>query len=186
MRKWVTVFFSLVCIFFYFQKYDLPSVIRVSGDHGIITKISDGDTFLINVNGKTEKVRLIGIDTPESKDNLKAKKDASRNGTDIDAMIRQGVEARRFVEENFPLGTIIRIETDRDTRDRYGRLLAYLYTEDGTMVNETIIREGYAAPLFYAPNYKYRSRLEDAYRYAKSNKKGLWQNGKPLHIRKDD
>ncbi len=186
MRKWIVVFLSLACLFFYLKNYDISSVDGHPENHGVITKISDGDTFLIEVNGKTEKVRLIGIDTPESKDNLKAKKDAARNSADLDAMVRQGIEARRFVEQNFPLGTTLRIETDRDTRDRYGRMLAYLFTEDGRMINETIIREGYATPLFYSPNYKYKSRLEEAYRYAKSNKKGLWQNGKPLHIRKDE
>ncbi|MBL7996544.1 thermonuclease family protein, partial [bacterium] len=60
-------------------------------------------------------------------------------------------------------------------RDKYGRLLVYLYLEDGRMINEEIVKAGYANLMTYPPNVRYRERFADAYRFARENKKGLWK-----------
>ena len=139
-----------------------------------IVKIVDGDTFEIRYQGKIEKVRLIGIDTPEAYDNAKAEKDAARTGADIKVIVKQGNEAKNFVKQLVPEGTLVQVEKDVTERDKYGRLLAYLYFEDGRMINEEIVKAGFANLMTYPPNVRYRDRLLSAYRFARENKKGLW------------
>ena len=140
-----------------------------------IVKIVDGDTFEIRYQGKIEKVRLIGIDTPEAHANAKAEKDAARPGADIKVIVKQGNEAKNFVKQFAPEGTQVQVEMDVNERDKYGRLLSYLYFEDGRMINEEIVKAGYANLMTYPPNVKYKDRFLSAYRFARENKKGLWK-----------
>lgn len=144
-------------------------------NEAVVERVVDGDTFVITVNGREEKVRLIGIDTPESRVNEKAGRDARRTGKDTRTIVALGKEAKRFVEKLVPVGSVVRIETDAQERDKYGRLLAYVYLADGRMVNEEIILAGYAAPMTYPPNVRHEVRFRAAYRHARENKEGLWK-----------
>lgn len=141
----------------------------------IVLKIIDGDTLLLEYKGKKESVRLIGIDTPESRLNRKALKDAEKGHKDIENIIKAGREASRFVQSLVKSGDEVRLEFDAQTRDKYGRLLAYVYLSDGRMLNEEILKAGYAQLLTYPPNIKYVDRFLKAYREARENNRGLWR-----------
>ena len=72
-------------------------------------------------------------------------------------------------------GDTIRIEFDVQKKDKYGRLLAYVYLPNGTMLNEEIVKAGYANLMTVPPNVKYQERLLKAYREARENGRGLWR-----------
>lgn len=125
-----------------------------------VTRVVDGDTIKINYNGKEESVRLIGIDTPES-----VHPDASRN-------VFNGEIASNYTKTLLE-GKDIELEFDTQKRDRYGRLLAYVYI-DGTMVNRLLLKEGYAQVSTYPPNVKYVDEFTKIQKSARENSKGLW------------
>ncbi len=106
-----------------------------------VIRIVDGDTIVINYNGAEEKVRLIGVDTPES-----VHPDASKN-------TEAGKTASAYTTELLT-GKSVSLEFDVQERDKYGRLLAYVYL-DGVMVNKTLLETGYANIATYPPNVKY-------------------------------
>jgi micrococcal nuclease len=115
----------------------------------------------VRVGGREERVRYIGIDTPES----------VRRGTPVECF------ARRAAAENARLvdGRRVRLEPDAEARDRYGRLLAYVFrVEDGRMVNDSLVRGGYAVPLTIPPNDRYAERFEHAAEAARDSGRGLW------------
>ena len=139
-----------------------------------VVSIVDGDTLKITYNGQKESVRLIGIDTPESRINKKTKKDAKRSGQDIETIIAMGKRATAYVESLVSTGNTITIEFDVQERDRYGRLLGYVYLSNGKMLNEEIIKAGYAKVMTIPPDVKYKDRFLNAFKYAREAKRGLW------------
>jgi micrococcal nuclease len=145
------------------------------GDYSDIlaAKVIDGDTIALE-NG--ERVRLIGIDTPESRINEKLKLDARRSGRDYAAITAMGKKAAKFTRqlvENKP----VRLEFDVTKTDKYGRLLAYVFLSDGTFVNAEIVKQGYADPMTIPPNVKYAGLFHDLYVEARAQNRGLWKNG---------
>ncbi|MDD5688541.1 MAG: thermonuclease family protein [Elusimicrobia bacterium] len=138
--------------------------------------IIDGDTIKIEYNKKPTSVRLIGIDTPESKNNAKARRDAQRTGKDVRTITTLGKQASDYLKTLVKKGDIIKIVFDVQKTDRYGRLLGYVYLSDSsTMLNETIIRAGYASPMTIPPDVKYKDLFLKAYQEARENKRGLWK-----------
>ncbi len=129
----------------------------------VVSEVVDGDTLVVTFPaGQTEVVRLLGIDTPETVD---------------PARPRQcfGAEASAFLAELVPPGTQIRLERDLEARDRYGRLLAYVFrVDDGSFVNAELLRHGMADLSIYEPNNAYLDRLRSDLRQAKTNTAGLW------------
>ena len=117
----------------------------------------DGDTFAVG----EERVRLIGIDTPES----------VKPGTPVECFAREASAAmKRLVE-----GRRVRLVRDVEERDRYGRRLAYVYrVRDGLFVNADLIRAGYAQPLAIAPDVRFADRFADLAREARERGRGLW------------
>lgn len=140
----------------------------------ILLKVVDGDTLKIEHQGRIESIRLIGIDTPETRINKKAQKDAARSGEDIKKIISLGQEATRYVKILVKPGDPLRVEFDRQIRDKYGRLLGYVYLPSGKMLNEEIVKAGYANLMTYPPNVKYEEKFLRAYREARENNRGLW------------
>lgn len=136
----------------------------------IVEKVIDGDTIVCS--GK--KVRLIGIDTPESTVNPHIKKQRALG--DVETILRLGQEAKKFTERLMPPGTKVKLEYDVEKFDRYGRTLAYVWLPDGRMANEVIIREGYAMLLTIPPNVKYEKRFREAFHKAVEEKRGLWKD----------
>ncbi len=137
-----------------------------SSGEATITHVVDGDTIDVRIGGRDERVRLIGIDTPETK----------KPNTPIECY---GPEASAFTASLLPVGTTVLIRRDVVGRDDYGRLLGYVYlTTDGdtaTMfVNMEIVRQGYATPLSIEPNSTFASDFVDAARSAEDAGLGLW------------
>lgn len=140
-----------------------------------VLKVVDGDTLKVEFQGRRESIRLIGIDCPESKKNAKAKEDAKRSGQDIETMIALGKRATTFTNGLVKKGDIVKIEFDIQQKDKYRRLLGYVYLFDGRMLNEEIVKAGYAQPSTYPPNVKYQERFSKASQEARGNGRGLWE-----------
>lgn len=136
--------------------------------------VVDGDTIKVDLAGTIESVRLIGIDTPESKPNKKAKKDAARSGEDLKAIVSLGKAAAEFTKTLVKPGDQVNIELDMQSHDRHGRILAYVYLKSGKMLNEEIIVAGYASVMTIPPNVRHQERFQAAYRAARKGKLGLW------------
>ena len=137
----------------------------------LIQRAVDGDTLVL-VSG--ERVRLIGIDTPETHINNRLYWQAQRSKRDIQAMMALGKKAHRFTRDLVG-GKRVRLEFDVEKYDKYGRLLCYVYLKDGTFVNAEIIRQGYASLLSIPPNAKYTDLFRKLYQEARKNNRGLWK-----------
>ncbi|MFA5500546.1 MAG: thermonuclease family protein [Candidatus Omnitrophota bacterium] len=135
-----------------------------------VAKAIDGDTLRLSTG---ERVRLIGIDTPESRYNNKLERDSKRSKKDIKTIINMGKEAAAFTKQLVE-GKKVRLELDVQKRDKYKRLLAYAYLEDGTFVNAKIVEEGYAQVLTIPPNVKHADTFLKLQREAREKHKGLW------------
>jgi len=135
-----------------------------------VVNVYDGDTFKIESG---EKVRLLGIDTPELHESKKMLRDASRSGQDIATIKAMGFRASAFVKPLI-LNKTVRLEFDIEKRDKYGRLLAYVYLDDGTFLNKKIIESGYAVPLTIPPNIKHADEFKMLFKQARARKSGLW------------
>ncbi len=142
-----------------------------TGEYHRVVYANDGDTMKLD-NG--QRVRLIGIDTPESHENPKLEKDVKRTGKDKETLLAMGRRAASFTKKLLT-DQQVRLEFDVEPHDRYGRLLAYVYLKDGTFVNEKIIREGYAYPLTIPPNVKHAHEFKQWFDEARENKRGLWK-----------
>ena len=153
-----------------------PSAVYALRHNAKILYIIDGDTLKIMYDGKKQSIRLIGIDAPESRRNSKALKDSARSSRDIETIVSQGKIAKKYVKTLVKKGDSVRIAFDIEKRDRYRRLLAYVYLADGKMLNDVIIRNGYASPLTIPPNVRYRKKFLRSYHYARENRLGLWKN----------
>ena len=86
-----------------------------------------------------------------------------------------GKEAATFTAKMVKPVDTVNIEFDIRPRDQYGRLLGYVYLSNGKMLNEEIIKAGYASVLTYPPNVKYQERFLKAFKEARESKKGLWR-----------
>ena len=124
--------------------------------------VTDGDTIGVKIDGVEERVRLIGIDTPETK----------KPNTPVQCF---GPEATAFTKSLLPEGTALYVERDVEARDIYGRLLAYIYrSADGMFVNMEVIGRGYARPLTIPPNVAHADEFVVAARNAEASNVGLW------------
>ncbi|MFB6182017.1 MAG: thermonuclease family protein [Candidatus Magasanikbacteria bacterium] len=129
-----------------------------------VTRVVDGDTIEINYNGSEEKVRLIGLDTTESKDPRKKVQCFSKEAS---SQMRQLVSGKEVKLEQGPMS---------DNRGYYGRLLRYVYLPNGTHVNAWMIKQGYGYSYTKYPHSK-QSQFEQYEKEARENKRGLWADG---------
>lgn len=125
-----------------------------------VKRVVDGDTLVVDLNGQEERVRLIGVDTPES-----VHPDDTKN-------IEAGKIASDFTKSKLE-GKEVELEFDVQERDHYGRLLAYVYL-DGVMFNKTLLEEGYARVATIPPNVKYVNDFTKIQEEARKNNKGFW------------
>ena len=163
-RFYYTKIAFIICLFIFITSplYALPGVSYV------VTDVNDGDTVSIKVKSiagfplKIERVRLIGIDAPE---------------------LRQepwGRSAKRHLKKLISeSGWVINVELDTEQRDQYGRLLGYLWNRSsGALINERMIEEGYAVLYTFPPNVKYAERFIESQKRAQSKGLGIWgRNG---------
>jgi len=136
-----------------------------------VSRVVDGDTLKLSGG---ERVRLIGVDTPEVHYSDKLLRDAKKSGKDIAYIQAMGKKASEFTK-SLCADKRVRLEFDAEKRDRYGRLLAYVYLEDGTFVNAKIIEEGYGQVMTIPPNVKYADLFLQLQREARENARGLWK-----------
>jgi micrococcal nuclease len=128
-----------------------------------LKKFVDGDTFWIDDSTSTGiKVRLIGMDTPESRNTRNKQKHP------------MGKEVADYVEQMLT-GQRVRLELDVQHRDRYGRLLAYVFLEDGTHLNAHLLEKGYALLMTVPPNVKYADEFYRLQVEAREAELGLWK-----------
>jgi micrococcal nuclease len=127
-----------------------------------VLRVVDGDTIVVSVNGKNETVRLIGINTPETVDPRKT----------VECFGREASGRAQALLQN--ASVILEADPTQGDRDKYGRLLRYIFLPDGTNVNELMIEEGYAYEYTYATPYAYQEEFQTAQKAAMVQKKGLW------------
>jgi micrococcal nuclease len=124
-----------------------------------VERVVDGDTIVVRLDGRSEKLRYIGVDTPES----------VKPGVRVQCYAKSAAaENRRLV-----LGRSVRLEYDAEPRDRYGRLLAYVWRGE-VLVNAELVRRGYGKPLEIAPNLAHAAELRRLASAARRAHRGLW------------
>lgn len=128
----------------------------------LVTKVVDGDTIDVLTGTTTERVRLIGINTPETVDPRKPVECFGREASQ---------KAHEFLENQ---KVYLEPDETQDERDKYGRLLRYAWRADGVFYNREIIQQGYAYEYTYFIPYKYQAEFRQAQSYARENKLGLW------------
>jgi micrococcal nuclease len=153
----------LLALFQLWVTADQPQLEPVVQSEGVeiatVISVTDGDTITVDLNGVREKVRYIGIDTPEPyRDGEPAcySKEASARNAELVA------------------GQQVELVADKEDRDRFDRLLRYVYIDE-IFVNEVLVVEGYATTLKIKPNTQFAQIFSDAKNEARSNKVGLWE-----------
>jgi micrococcal nuclease len=137
----------------------------------LVDRVVDGDTLVLEGG---QRVRLIGIDTPEMHESKKLYRDSQRMSQSVETIKKLGKRAYQFTR-GLVEGKRVKVEFDVEKKDKYGRLLGYAYLPDGTFVNAEIVKQGYASLMTYPPNVKYADLFLRLYREARENKRGLWQ-----------
>lgn len=124
-------------------------------------EILDGDTIQVSVDAEPAVVRLPGIDTPE-------KAGGPRPAECF------GDQASRRMAALAPVGSTVLLSRDVETRDNYGRLLAWVHRPDGVLLNLALVETGHAAPLFFSPNKSLEPLVESAGHRARRDDLGFW------------
>jgi len=156
-----TAVFIAAGIIYYLINGNLGREEKTFGQNdAVVVSVHDGDTIKVKYEGRTESVRFIGIDAPE-----------------LDQE-EWGKKAQERLYSLIPPGSVVTLEFDLTKRDKYGRLLAYIFTRDGKFVNELMLRDGLAMLYTFPPNVKYTEKFREAQRYARENMLGIWgKNG---------
>ena len=148
------------------QKYSEIAEPTAAGKSAVtwmeVKRIIDGDTIVVNINGRSEKVRLIGVDAPEI--------NQQQQSAD-----RFGQEAAKYLQQMLD-GRIVRLSFDTSSKDRYGRHLAYVYTDGGRFINFEMVKAGYAKAMTVPPNVKYKALFLSQEKIAREKREGLWED----------
>lgn len=173
LTKKIVAMFILLFVFGYIYEIQDTGAIRLGlpektpntvGTYYKVTRVTDGDTLHIDMNGVDETVRLLGINTPETVDPRRP----------VECFGKESSERLKEIAK----GEIVRLEYDQSQsyRDAYNRLLAYVYLEDEQMINRKMIAEGYAYEYTYMTPYKYQKEFRELQQFARSSGKGLWSD----------
>ncbi len=150
VRKNIKIFFLLLLI------CSLTRTLAYS-ETFVCTRVVDGDTIVVKGIGK---VRLIGVDTPET---VHPRKPVEYFGKEASNFTKKMVEGKK-----------VRLEYDWQRKDRYGRVLAYVYLKDGTFLNAELIKQGYGHA-YTRYSFKYLEQFRKYEKEARENKRGLWK-----------
>lgn len=166
----ITLILLLLSVFGFSQKDSIlkvtapePDVTSVaSSTLYVASKVIDGDTIIVEMEGQSETVRLLGIDTPEV--------DPQYNP--IECYGRQATDATK----DKVLNQTVSLETDttQGKRDKFDRILAYVFLADGTNLNKYLVAEGFAKEYTYNKAYKYQIAFKQSEQEAREQEKGLW------------
>jgi micrococcal nuclease len=128
-----------------------------------ITKVTDGDTVHVKVDSEEITVRMKGVDTPETVDPRKTVQCFGKEASNKNKELLEG----RMV-------TLVPDKGDKSLYDKYGRVLAYIYRDDGLFINEYLIEEGYAHEYTYGKTYEMQNVFKKLEKQAREEKRGLW------------
>lgn len=161
LKKFLLIILSF--IFLVSCKTNDSDTIRLHGAYKVV-RVVDGDTIIIKKDEEKVRVRLIGIDTPES-----VHKDKRKN-------TKKGKLASEYTKRLLKNQEVY-LEYDEELKDKYDRTLAYVYLSDKeTMVNKLILQNGYAKAIKIKPNIKYYDEFYKIYKQAKADKIGIWKS----------
>jgi micrococcal nuclease len=132
-----------------------------------VVRVISADTLTVLYRGKWEEIKLIGPEAPQTALNDRAYVEALRSATTPEEIIRRGLKASEFVNNFLRYGSQVWIEFDVQKRDRYFRLLGYVYLADGRMLNEILLRQGLADLFLVPPNLRYSQRFQEIARSAR-------------------
>ena len=169
-KKLLTLVIGLVLlgVGYFSNKSAAPPAVMGTTSPGFykVTEFADGDTIVVNMDGKDERIRMIGVDTPETKDPRKAVQCFGQAASDF---------TKQLIGDK-----PVRLEADAlsSNRDRYDRLLRYVYLPDGRLVQAEIIREGYGFAYTSFPFTK-SDEFKAHEAYARDNNRGLWNDCQP-------
>lgn len=168
----VSVIFIVVAVFYFLNENKSSIGDKTTSSLIPVLSVVDGDTVTVKIGKREEKIRLIGIDAPEL------------------AQKPWGYKSKEFLQSIISSsGWKVSIEYDIDKRDKYGRLLGYLRTSDGQLINKKILENGYAMLFTLPPNVKYVTEFTEAQYYARKNKLGIWSDKglkeRPVDFRKE-
>jgi micrococcal nuclease len=149
-----------------------------------LVRVSDGDTIVVHWENKEESIRLIGVDTPEKFASDKLERDDAKSPLTKKEIQRLGKLASEYTSSLID-GKVLYLELDTEDRDRYRRLLAYVYFCDANgdyafgetrfeQVNLELVKAGWATPLTIPPNVRYADDYVNANRVAQQENKGMW------------
>jgi micrococcal nuclease len=142
---------------------------------GTVRRVIDGDTVVVRLADRSqERVRLIGIDTPEVHESEKLARETARTGRDATTLGRLGRRAAAFTAALLPAGRRVRLELDVERHDRDARLLAYVWRDDGIIVNLALLEAGQAQLLTIPPNVRHVDRFRSCAAAARAARRGLW------------
>jgi micrococcal nuclease len=146
-----------------------------------VVRVVDGDTLKVRVGRRTERVRLIGMDTPEIERNRKFERDIRRDRTKTPReVLAAGRQAKEYVSGLLKSGDVVRLERDVQERDRYGRLLAYVWLEGRgpqgkpLLLNAALLENGYAMLMTIPPDVKRVEYFRKLQEQARQNRTGIW------------
>lgn len=129
-----------------------------------VSKITDGDTFYVTTSSSEKyKIRLIGIDAPETR-NVGVKFRKEYFGTEAKIFVTQLLKNKK-----------VKLTFDVQKTDRYGRVLTYVYLENGIFLNQYLVEKGYAVVSTFSPNVKFVEKFTQAERNARKLKLGMWK-----------
>ena len=131
-----------------------------AGGQAVVVRVIDGDTFEASINGEQKTVRLLNMDTPETKDPK----------APVECM---GPEATTFLEQLLPVGSKVELEMDKEPLDKYGRTLAGVFDSSGKLVNAEVARMGFGVPVLFEPNRKFHPPVVAAFEDARMRGVGL-------------
>lgn len=151
---------AVVCLFYGWLSASAPGTKKTYTSSIFVEKVVDGDSIEAVIQGKREHTRLIGIDAPEL------------------AQRPWGKKAKKYLEEMVAASKWeVGITYDVERRDKHDRVLAYLWSRDGKMLNEELLRAGLAVIFTFPPNVKYVERFRTAQIIARENKASIWGKG---------
>ncbi len=151
----------------------------------VVESVEDGDTIVVNIDGKPERIQLVGIDAPENTDNAKLKVDIEKKGLAKADLLAIGEESARYLKALVYLSkNKVSLWADLQKRDKYGRIPAVVFDKDGMSLNEKMIAEGYATLLTRFPlEENLKKQLETAQKMAIDNRTGLWRSHRDITIK---
>lgn len=135
----------------------LPGGVPAKAQAAVVASITDGDTLRVQVDGDNEAVRLLEVDAPETNGGCGAS------------------EATEYVRRFVPPGSTVWLERDVGNRDRYGRLLRYVWRDDASLLNERLVEAGWAQAKLYMPDDGRWPTMQKAQRKARDARAGIWK-----------